>query len=434
MKRFSVVLWSVLAAVAITILFSSVAFATCYPGYTGHSEYPNNTPCGGINKSIGCGEDNFCWCCYASGTNAQYPDGRLNAGNCVWYAWNRRCDAGEAFPTCRNGNFWDTEAYTYGWPVCNCPKVGAIAVWEGNHVGIVTNYDGEYVWADEQVCGDCGTSYNVRRSRSWWDHYIYFRGESCQSTKFVAGNSVETTDNLKMYTNRDFGSSYIVIPSGQAGQILSDGDNGKCTPEYVYDQGSVSKAYSLWYVHFEGYGNGWCAEDWLEKAAGEPSPVITSSLRIIQSSPYYVGDTITAQFTIANKGTASITFDVLTVGGRDPDDQVADFEFKHNITLNPDNSYNYQGNLILSKVGNYHFFCAYRLSDGTWNTNIPTEGGATNTLDIYVCGTAPSAPTNVQATDGTYTDKVRITWSASSGATSYVGVIVRIYTKSTKSG
>jgi len=34
-------------------------------------------------------------------------------------------------------------------------------------------------------------------------------------------------------------------------------------------------------------------------------------------------------------------------------------------------------------------------------------------------GTAPSAPTNVSASDGTYTDKVRITWSASSGATSY---------------
>ena len=31
----------------------------------------------------------------------------------------------------------------------------------------------------------------------------------------------------------------------------------------------------------------------------------------------------------------------------------------------------------------------------------------------------PSSPTNVQASDGTYTDKVRITWSASSGATSY---------------
>ena len=37
----------------------------------------------------------------------------------------------------------------------------------------------------------------------------------------------------------------------------------------------------------------------------------------------------------------------------------------------------------------------------------------------YEINLPPSAPTNVQASDGTYTDKVRITWSASSGATSY---------------
>ncbi len=31
----------------------------------------------------------------------------------------------------------------------------------------------------------------------------------------------------------------------------------------------------------------------------------------------------------------------------------------------------------------------------------------------------PSAPTGVAASDGTYTDKVRVTWNASSGATRY---------------
>jgi cellulose 1,4-beta-cellobiosidase len=31
----------------------------------------------------------------------------------------------------------------------------------------------------------------------------------------------------------------------------------------------------------------------------------------------------------------------------------------------------------------------------------------------------PSVPTNVQASDGTYVDKVKVTWTASSGATSY---------------
>ena len=34
-------------------------------------------------------------------------------------------------------------------------------------------------------------------------------------------------------------------------------------------------------------------------------------------------------------------------------------------------------------------------------------------------GRTPSTPTNVQASDGTYTDKVRVTWTGSSGATGY---------------
>ena len=37
----------------------------------------------------------------------------------------------------------------------------------------------------------------------------------------------------------------------------------------------------------------------------------------------------------------------------------------------------------------------------------------------YRAGSAPSAPTNIQASDGTYADKVRITWDSSSGATGY---------------
>ena len=108
----------------------------------------------------------------------------------------------------------------------------------------------------------------------------------------------------------------------------------------------------------------------------------TSSLEIIQSSPYYVWDTVTAQFTIENKGNAPITFDVLTVGGRDPDYQVADFTFKYGITLDPGESYLYQGSLTLTKAGDYHFFCAYKTPDGNWNTAIPTEDGISNVLDI----------------------------------------------------
>jgi len=103
-------------------------------------------------------------------------------------------------------------------------------------------------------------------------------------------------------------------------------------------------------------------------------PVITSPLEIAPKDLYYVGDTLTAKFTITNRGTESVTFNVLVVGGRDPTGEVVDFDKAYGIALNPSDSYNYQGSLILpDKPGNYHFFCAYQTPDGKWNTNIDVE-------------------------------------------------------------
>jgi hypothetical protein len=126
----------------------------------------------------------------------------------------------------------------------------------------------------------------------------------------------------------------------------------------------------------------------IKKMEATPQPHITSSLRITpQKDKYQVGDMLTAEFTIANKGNASITFDILTVGGRldgvCPEDKCPDFDWKENITLHPGKNYPYKGNLKLKAPGNYHFFTAYRTKDG-WNTAIPAAVGATNTKDILV--------------------------------------------------
>ncbi len=112
------------------------------------------------------------------------------------------------------------------------------------------------------------------------------------------------------------------------------------------------------------------------------SPVLTSPLEITPSPPYYVGDEINAQFTIANKGLLPITFDVLTVGGLDPDDQVADFTHRQDnrqyIALEPSESYKYKGTFALTKAGKYHFFCAYQTPEGKWNTSIDLGSGLTD--------------------------------------------------------
>jgi hypothetical protein len=113
---------------------------------------------------------------------------------------------------------------------------------------------------------------------------------------------------------------------------------------------------------------------------------VTKSLAIVQDGPYYVGETINAQFTINNKGSTSINFSTLTVGGRGPkgDADIRDFTFRTNITLNSGESYNYQGGLKLLDNGSYHFFIAYQAMDGKWITSVPTEAGTVNTLNITV--------------------------------------------------
>jgi len=119
----------------------------------------------------------------------------------------------------------------------------------------------------------------------------------------------------------------------------------------------------------------------------EPHPIITSPLKITPDSPYQEGDIINAEFTITNQGAFPIRFSVLTVGGRDPDNQVADFSHRQNIILKPIESYDYKGTLTLNKVGNYHFFCTYQTPDGNWNTSIDLGSGLANedrTEDISV--------------------------------------------------
>ncbi|GAG99671.1 unnamed protein product, partial [marine sediment metagenome] len=113
-------------------------------------------------------------------------------------------------------------------------------------------------------------------------------------------------------------------------------------------------------------------------------PVIIQSLEIIDPAPHYLGDIITAKFSIINNDIQPITFEILTIGGRDPDGQVADFPWHTGITLNPGEIYDYYNSVTLSKSGLYHYFCAYKRLGGDWNTGIPTLPGVTNVKDIWV--------------------------------------------------
>jgi outer membrane protein assembly factor BamB/alpha-tubulin suppressor-like RCC1 family protein len=116
---------------------------------------------------------------------------------------------------------------------------------------------------------------------------------------------------------------------------------------------------------------------WITDPPSQPSivKITTTSLEINPIKDlYYVGDTLTAKFTVVNRGTESVTFSVLVIGGRDPTGEVVDFENTSGITLNPGDSYVYQGTLTLpGKPGTYHFFSAYQTPDGNWDTNLEVE-------------------------------------------------------------
>jgi outer membrane protein assembly factor BamB len=122
-------------------------------------------------------------------------------------------------------------------------------------------------------------------------------------------------------------------------------------------------------------------------------PVLISPLEISPEAPYFVGDTLTAKFTIRNDGDAAITLDKLLVGGRFngytlPDGKFPDFTFQ-TVTLQPSQTHQYEGTLELTEAGNYHFFVAYYIENPTeeekklldennWNTCIDLAEGLTD--------------------------------------------------------
>jgi len=112
-------------------------------------------------------------------------------------------------------------------------------------------------------------------------------------------------------------------------------------------------------------------------------PKVASGLVITPHRPY-AGEKIKARFTIINARAGCVTVRTLTVGGRDAAQQVADFPFMRNVALCGGQPVTYEGELRLTRPGSYHFFVTYQTIDGRWNTSVPVEPGARNTVDLEV--------------------------------------------------
>jgi len=137
-----------------------------------------------------------------------------------------------------------------------------------------------------------------------------------------------------------------------------------------------------------------------------PTLTLTSSLVISPSGPYTLGQTITGTFSITNRGSSTITLDVLTIGGRLNDDNtVRDFPSHTNVTVSPNQTRTYQDTYLLSEAGNYRFFPAYR-TGGVWKIGllheIPKDSGIIDLVSFSVA-TVSTLPPPALVAPGTNT-------------------------------
>jgi len=147
-------------------------------------------------------------------------------------------------------------------------------------------------------------------------------------------------------------------------------------------------------------------------------PVIISPLLITpEQDVYIVGESLEAEFTIENIGDFAITLDVLTAGGRlngrCPNSGCPDFT-PFAVTLQPGESYFYEGYFTPEQPGNYHFFVAYYIENPTqeermlldennWNTCVELGDGLSNNdrvknIIVYEEGTVPEDVTKIRET------------------------------------
>jgi hypothetical protein len=129
----------------------------------------------------------------------------------------------------------------------------------------------------------------------------------------------------------------------------------------------------------------------------EPLPTITSSIVLSPVGPHAVNQNITASFSITNKGNITITLSQLLAGGRLSGGAVADFPSDTNVTLLPNQTYNYQRSRSFGSPGTFQFFPALQHQDGTWKISLNDEiGVAPGVVSIItaVVNSGPTAPPN----------------------------------------
>jgi len=276
-----------------------------------------------------------------------------------------------------------------------------------------------------------GWDWKVSHRHYYWssisDAYSPYRYEKIQnywtrSTKFNVGDSVVTTDylNLRIGPGACFNKVEGItnpLPPGTEGQIINDDYNRNGI--YIYSDTNDGSHYYWWHVKVGNY-TGWCAENWLEKSGETLSVSLTAS-------PSNGNAPLDVQLTADVSGTATGTINyTFWWNCNDPGTSVGDVM---NVcgyipTPSPGSCASNENGIKCDGVTNDPKIVSHTYSSpGTYTAKVIAERGsadpAEDRITITVNSPLPPSPTNVQASDGTYTDKVRVTWNSVSSATSY---------------
>ena len=128
---------------------------------------------------------------------------------------------------------------------------------------------------------------------------------------------------------------------------------------------------------------------------GSPAaPTVTSGITFDPSSSPQVAQTLTATFTLTNRGGSTALISALTLLESDPSNDVPNFPPARNLVLEPGDAYRFSRGIVLTQTGTFTFKAAYQTAGGDWQ-DIPAAEGSTSQVDVTVENTNNSvAPVN----------------------------------------
>jgi hypothetical protein len=115
------------------------------------------------------------------------------------------------------------------------------------------------------------------------------------------------------------------------------------------------------------------------------APVLTAGIVLMpDASTRQVGETVTAQFTLTNRGGSILVLNSLGLVEGNLENNVPDFPPLRGLAIDPGDSLVYSKNLVLTETGSFTFQVVYQMPGGTPRTDIPVEEGASSQITITV--------------------------------------------------